>query len=42
VTAPGGKELDEGDAGLDLSLEVFLVKLGNRRSWLRNTRTTLR
>merc|ERR1719192_1061286 len=31
VTAPGGKELDEGDAGLDLSLEVVLVKLGNRR-----------
>merc|ERR1719285_902392 len=31
VTAPGGKELDEGDSGLDLSLEVVLVKLGNRR-----------
>merc|ERR550525_1520937 len=31
VTAPGGKELDEGDAGFDLSLEVVLVKLGNRR-----------
>ena len=31
LNSPGGKELDEGDSGLDLSLEVVLVKLGNRR-----------
>ena len=31
LISPGGKELDEGDSGLDLSLEVVLVKLGNRR-----------